>query len=36
MPLFSRVVDEATVALAGEMLGGMAEALDRTLASRSS
>jgi alkylation response protein AidB-like acyl-CoA dehydrogenase len=30
--LFGRVVDEATVALTGEMLGGMAEALDRTLA----
>jgi acyl-CoA dehydrogenase len=29
--LLVRVVDEATVALAGEMLGGMAEALDRTL-----
>jgi acyl-CoA dehydrogenase len=30
--LLGRVVDEATVALAGEMLGGMTEALDRTLA----
>ena len=30
--LLARVVDEATVALTGEMLGGMAEALDRTLA----
>ena len=29
--VLSRVVDEATVALAGEMLGGMAEALDRTV-----
>jgi acyl-CoA dehydrogenase len=29
--LLARVVDEATVALTGEMLGGMAEALDRTL-----
>ncbi len=29
--LLGRVVDEATVALAGEMLGGMTEALDRTL-----
>jgi acyl-CoA dehydrogenase len=29
--LLSRVIDEATVALAGEMLGGMTEALDRTL-----
>jgi len=29
--LLTRVVDEATVALAGEMLGGMAEAFDRTL-----
>jgi len=29
--LLGRVVDEATVALTGEMLGGMAEALDRTL-----
>jgi alkylation response protein AidB-like acyl-CoA dehydrogenase len=31
-PLLSRVVDEATVALTGEMLGGMAEAFDKTLA----
>src|SRR4029079_4183659 len=30
--LLSRVIDEATVALTGEMLGGMAEAFDRTLA----
>jgi alkylation response protein AidB-like acyl-CoA dehydrogenase len=30
--LLARVVDEATVALTGEMLGGMAEALDRSLA----
>jgi len=30
--LLGRVVDEATVALTGEMLGGMAEALERTLA----
>jgi acyl-CoA dehydrogenase len=30
--LLSRVIDEATVALTGEMLGGMSEALDRTLA----
>jgi acyl-CoA dehydrogenase len=30
--LLSRVIDEATVALAGEMLGGMSEALERTLA----
>jgi acyl-CoA dehydrogenase len=30
--LLGRVVDEATVALAGEMLGGMAEAFDKTLA----
>ncbi|HEX3766026.1 MAG TPA: acyl-CoA dehydrogenase family protein [Kofleriaceae bacterium] len=30
--LLSRVIDEATVALTGEMLGGMAEALERTLA----
>jgi alkylation response protein AidB-like acyl-CoA dehydrogenase len=30
--LLARVVDEATVALAGEMLGGMSEALERTLA----
>jgi alkylation response protein AidB-like acyl-CoA dehydrogenase len=30
--LLGRVIDEATVALAGEMLGGMSEALDRTLA----
>jgi alkylation response protein AidB-like acyl-CoA dehydrogenase len=29
--LLSRVIDEATVALTGEMLGGMAEALERTL-----
>jgi len=29
--LLGRVVDEATVALTGEMLGGMAEAFDRTL-----
>jgi acyl-CoA dehydrogenase len=29
--LLGRVIDEATVALTGEMLGGMAEALDRTL-----
>jgi acyl-CoA dehydrogenase len=29
--LLGRIVDEATVALAGEMLGGMSEALDRTL-----
>ena len=29
--LLARVIDEATVALTGEMLGGMAEALDRTL-----
>jgi alkylation response protein AidB-like acyl-CoA dehydrogenase len=29
--LLSRVVDEATVALTGEMLGGMTEALERTL-----
>jgi alkylation response protein AidB-like acyl-CoA dehydrogenase len=29
--LLARVVDEATVALTGEMLGGMAEALDRTV-----
>jgi alkylation response protein AidB-like acyl-CoA dehydrogenase len=30
--LLSRVVDEATAALAGEMLGGMTEAFERTLA----
>ncbi|HSR98532.1 MAG TPA: acyl-CoA dehydrogenase family protein [Kofleriaceae bacterium] len=30
--LLSRVIDEATVALTGEMLGGMSEALERTLA----
>ena len=30
--LLGRVVDEATVALTGEMLGGMAEAFDKTLA----
>ena len=30
--LLGRVVDEATVALTGEMLGGMTEALERTLA----
>jgi len=30
--LLARVVDEATVALAGEMLGGMSEAMERTLA----
>jgi alkylation response protein AidB-like acyl-CoA dehydrogenase len=30
--LVSRVVDEATCALTGEMLGGMTEALERTLA----
>jgi alkylation response protein AidB-like acyl-CoA dehydrogenase len=30
--LLGRVIDEATVALTGEMLGGMAEAFDRTLA----
>jgi alkylation response protein AidB-like acyl-CoA dehydrogenase len=30
--LLSRVIDEATVALTGEMLGGMTEALERTLA----
>jgi alkylation response protein AidB-like acyl-CoA dehydrogenase len=30
--LLGRVIDEATVALAGEMLGGMTEALERTLA----
>jgi alkylation response protein AidB-like acyl-CoA dehydrogenase len=29
--LLARVIDEATVALAGEMLGGMTEAFDRTL-----
>jgi len=29
--LLSRVIDEATVALTGEMLGGMSEALERTL-----
>jgi len=29
-PVLSRVVDEATVALCGEMLGGMSEALERT------
>ena len=29
--LLGRVVDEATVALTGEMLGGMSEAFDRTL-----
>ena len=29
--LLSRVIDEATVALTGEMLGGMTEALERTL-----
>jgi acyl-CoA dehydrogenase len=29
--LLGRVVDEATVALTGEMLGGMTEAFDRTL-----
>ncbi|HEY0476498.1 MAG TPA: acyl-CoA dehydrogenase family protein [Kofleriaceae bacterium] len=29
--LLTRVVDEATVALTGEMLGGMSEAFDRTL-----
>ncbi|HEX2689309.1 MAG TPA: acyl-CoA dehydrogenase family protein [Kofleriaceae bacterium] len=29
--LLDRVVDEATVALTGEMLGGMSEAFDRTL-----
>jgi alkylation response protein AidB-like acyl-CoA dehydrogenase len=29
--LLGRVVDEATVSLAGEMLGGMAEAFERTL-----
>jgi alkylation response protein AidB-like acyl-CoA dehydrogenase len=29
--LLTRVVDEATTALAGEMLGGMSEAFDRTL-----
>jgi alkylation response protein AidB-like acyl-CoA dehydrogenase len=30
--LLTRVIDEATVALTGEMLGGMSEALERTLA----
>jgi alkylation response protein AidB-like acyl-CoA dehydrogenase len=30
--LLGRVIDEATVALAGEMLGGMSEAFERTLA----
>jgi acyl-CoA dehydrogenase len=30
--LLARVIDEATVALAGEMLGGMSEAMERTLA----
>jgi alkylation response protein AidB-like acyl-CoA dehydrogenase len=30
-PILSEVVDGATVALAGEMLGGMSEALDQTL-----
>jgi acyl-CoA dehydrogenase len=30
--LLGRVIDEATVALTGEMLGGMAEAVERTLA----
>jgi acyl-CoA dehydrogenase len=30
--LLSRVVDEATAALCGEMLGGMAEAVERTIA----
>jgi alkylation response protein AidB-like acyl-CoA dehydrogenase len=30
--LLSSVIDEATVALTGEMLGGMSEALERTLA----
>jgi alkylation response protein AidB-like acyl-CoA dehydrogenase len=29
--LLARVIDEATVALTGEMLGGMSEALERTL-----
>jgi acyl-CoA dehydrogenase len=29
--LLARVIDEATVALTGEMLGGMSEAFDRTL-----
>ncbi|TMQ05205.1 MAG: acyl-CoA dehydrogenase [Deltaproteobacteria bacterium] len=32
LDLLGRVIDEATVALTGEMLGGMAESLDRTLA----
>ena len=31
-PLLTRVIDEATVALTGEMLGDMTESLDRTLA----
>jgi alkylation response protein AidB-like acyl-CoA dehydrogenase len=30
--VLARVIDEATVALTGEMLGGMSEALERTLA----
>jgi alkylation response protein AidB-like acyl-CoA dehydrogenase len=30
-PLLSRVIDQATVALCGEMLGGMSAAFDRTL-----
>jgi len=30
--LLTRVIDEATVALTGEMLGGMTEAVDRTVA----